>query len=518
MGCIKNIQNKEVKFNSQLETELEYKQRWRSIYIIYLTMFMMSLGFSIIVTGVWPYLDKLDPNAGKEFMGYIVAANPFAQMLFSPLVGFWCNKLNGNIRIPLLATLALFVISSAIYSSLELFDSYHKYWMLFSRFLVGISSANVAACRAHLSAATTLSERNQAVSMISLAQVIGFIIGPAIQAAVVPLGDTGSFFLGFIQLNMYTAAGWISVLFCIANFILFLPSFFQDHRISKKEAMLNQGAKTEEEFHKTSPNYFSAWTLIVVFFVLCFNFMLLETLGTSLIMDQFAWTKAMALKNMGIFMSVGGVVSIVCFALINPLCKKFPEVKVMIWGGFLFMVLGRAAHIPWGDDPPLIYDDTLKLNATFCNDNQILRNDTSNCIAELVGCPSSQKWCFYTRSMTLFQFILGFALTTVGYPIGVTLIQIIFSKVLGSKPQGVWMGLLTSAGCLSRVLGPVFVTYIYTEFGTNWTFGFTAVMMVVSTIWLICFHDKVSVKPVEIEPQAKELLDIKHTENNANDI
>lgn len=42
-----------------LETEIERKERWRSIYIIYFTMFLMSLGFSIILTGVWPYLGKV---------------------------------------------------------------------------------------------------------------------------------------------------------------------------------------------------------------------------------------------------------------------------------------------------------------------------------------------------------------------------------------------------------------------------------------------------------------------------
>lgn len=34
------------------------RERWRSVYIIYFTMFQMSLGFSIVLTGVWPYLDK----------------------------------------------------------------------------------------------------------------------------------------------------------------------------------------------------------------------------------------------------------------------------------------------------------------------------------------------------------------------------------------------------------------------------------------------------------------------------
>lgn len=45
--------------SDDLETEAQYKERWRSIYIIYFTMFLISLGFSIIVTGVWPYLDEV---------------------------------------------------------------------------------------------------------------------------------------------------------------------------------------------------------------------------------------------------------------------------------------------------------------------------------------------------------------------------------------------------------------------------------------------------------------------------
>uniref|UniRef100_A0A2A4JER6 Uncharacterized protein n=1 Tax=Heliothis virescens TaxID=7102 RepID=A0A2A4JER6_HELVI len=42
-----------------LETPQERRERWRSVYVIYFTMFQMSLGFSIVLTGVWPYLDKV---------------------------------------------------------------------------------------------------------------------------------------------------------------------------------------------------------------------------------------------------------------------------------------------------------------------------------------------------------------------------------------------------------------------------------------------------------------------------
>lgn len=57
-----------------LETAEQYVQRWRSIRIIYFTMFLMSLGFSVVLTGIWPFLDKVRtrhwfrPTASITFM------------------------------------------------------------------------------------------------------------------------------------------------------------------------------------------------------------------------------------------------------------------------------------------------------------------------------------------------------------------------------------------------------------------------------------------------------------------
>lgn len=42
-----------------IETISEYRMRWRSIRIVYFTIFLMILGYSIIITGVWPYLNKV---------------------------------------------------------------------------------------------------------------------------------------------------------------------------------------------------------------------------------------------------------------------------------------------------------------------------------------------------------------------------------------------------------------------------------------------------------------------------
>lgn len=527
----------ELKHDENLETAQEYKERWRSIYVVYFTMFIMSLGFSIVVTGVWPYLNSIDASADKAFMGLIVAANPFGQMLLSPVFGWWSNKL-GSIRIPLIFSLLVFTGASAIYSCLELWETHTKYWMLWSRFLVGVSSANVAACRSYLSAATKHSERTKAVSMISLAQVLGFVVGPAIQMAVVPLGSQGTWLIpDRLRLNMYTATGWINVLLALVNIYLFFPNVFRERKIAAKEALQKQGLKGENEkaaWKGFKPDYFAAWTLIIAFFVMVFNFMLMETLGTPLIMDQLAWSKEKSLWYMGLIMSVCAVCSILTFPLIPILSKRFSEVKLMIWIGFLMMVLGRISCFPFSGPLPEVYDVHFKLNLselckhmlknvrltsslnytnlnnTLMSFNRYLDLNTNNtkeisymtlnCGEDLVGCPSTQEWCQTVPAVTYIQFIFCYALTILGYPIGVTLIQTLFSKLLGSRPQGVWMGLMTGSGCLSRVMGPVFVTHIYEQYGTRWTFGMTSVMMAVSLLWLWYFQKRLEPKePAELD-------------------
>lgn len=74
------------------------------------------------------------------------------------------------------------------------------------------------------------------------------------------------------------------------------------------------------------------------------------------------------------------------------------------------------------------------------------------------------------------------------------------------------MGLMTGSGCLSRVMGPVFVTYIYTEFGTNLTFGFTTAMMVLSMIWLLWVSKRLTNK-LKYEETGTELRELNNFES-----
>lgn len=101
--------------------------------------------------------------------------------------------------------------------------------------------ANTAVTRSYISAATRFKERTWAISIISLMQVLGFVIGPSIQSVISFIGEEGYEISGDLRLNMFTTTGWLNSVAGIVNLVLFFPYFFQDYNIAAKEAMVCQG-------------------------------------------------------------------------------------------------------------------------------------------------------------------------------------------------------------------------------------------------------------------------------------
>lgn len=116
-----------------------------------------------------------------------------------------------------------------------------------------------------------------------------------------------------------------------------------------------------------------------------------ETLGSSLTMDQFAWSKSEALYYVGILMSVGAFIACAAFSLIDPLCRRFKESNVLIWGGFFLMVVGRVIVMPYRDEYPKLASEREYLT----ENGTIAYYDDDNPL--VLGCPvKSQPWCATT--------------------------------------------------------------------------------------------------------------------------
>ena len=134
---------------SQKETPEQRKKRMISLYIVHFCMATFALGYSIVLTGVLPYLRRLtNLSEGRliELFGWVVAINPIGQMIFSPPLG-WLTSRIGSIRLTCIITCLMYVTGNIIYSCLSLVSDGENGWyragvMLFGRLLVGIGTAN----------------------------------------------------------------------------------------------------------------------------------------------------------------------------------------------------------------------------------------------------------------------------------------------------------------------------------------------------------------------------------------
>lgn len=126
----------------------------------------------------------MDPEAGTQFLGLFISAQPLAQLFFSPLLGFLGNKF-GSIRIlSILSTLVL-ATGFVLYACVSALPGPRRWYLFAARFLIGAAAGlnrflhNL--CFSYIASATTVKERTTAISLFSLAGSTAFVLGPGIK-------------------------------------------------------------------------------------------------------------------------------------------------------------------------------------------------------------------------------------------------------------------------------------------------------------------------------------------------
>uniref|UniRef100_A0A2K6BAF5 Major facilitator superfamily domain containing 8 n=1 Tax=Macaca nemestrina TaxID=9545 RepID=A0A2K6BAF5_MACNE len=369
-----------------LETDEHYKSRWRSIRILYLTMFLSSVGFSIVILSIWPYLQKIDQTADTRFLGWVIASYSLGQMVASPIFGLWSNYRPR--KEPLVVSIFISVAANCLYAYVHIPASHNKYYMLVARGLLGIGAAST--------------------DEIEVPQ------GNIDQVAVVAIN--------------------------------------------------------------------------VLFFVALFIFAVFETIIAPLTMDMYAWTQEQAVLYNGIILAALGVEAVVIFVGVKLLSKKIGE-RAILLGGLIVVWVGFFILLPWGNQFPKIQWEDLHNNSipntTF---GEIIiglwKSPMEDDNERPTGCSIEQAWCLYTPVIHLAQFLTSVVLIGVGYPVCNLMSYTLYSKVLGPKPQGVYMGWLTASGSGARILGPMFISQVYAHWGPRWAFSLMC-GIVVLTITLL---------------------------------
>uniref|UniRef100_A0A8C9UQ02 Major facilitator superfamily domain containing 8 n=1 Tax=Spermophilus dauricus TaxID=99837 RepID=A0A8C9UQ02_SPEDA len=365
-----------------IETEEHYKSRWRSIRILYLTMFLSSVGFSIVIMSIWPYLQKIDQTADASFLGWVIASFSIGQMVASPIFGLWSN--HRPRKEPLVISIFISVAANCLYAYVHVPASHNKYYMLAARGLVGFGAARI------------------------------------------------------------------------------------------DEVQDSQGNIDQVAVVATN----------VLFFVILFIFALFETILAPLTMDMYAWTQEQAVLYNGIILAALGVEAVVIFMGVKLLSKKIGE-RAILLGGLIVVWVGFFILLPWGSQFPKIQWEDLHNNSipntTF---GEIMigfwKSAREYHTERPVGCPVEQAWCLYTPVIHLAQFFTSAVLVGIGYPACNVMSYTLYSKILGPKPQGVYMGWLTASGSGARILGPVFISHVYTYLGPRWAFSLVCVIILLT--------------------------------------
>uniref|UniRef100_A0A7N6BE04 Major facilitator superfamily (MFS) profile domain-containing protein n=1 Tax=Anabas testudineus TaxID=64144 RepID=A0A7N6BE04_ANATE len=473
--------------SASLHTVEDYRSRWRSIRVMYFTMFLSSVGFTIVITSVWPYLQKIDESADASFLGWVVAAYSLGQMVASPIFGLWSNKRPR--REPLVCSIFINLSANIYYAYVYLPRTNNKFHMLISRAFVGFGAGNVAVVRSYVAGATSLKERTSAMANMSACQALGFILGPALQACLSFIGEQGvTVKIIQLQLNMYTAPALLAAAFGLIN-ILLVVLVLREHHVDDDGRHINAINYTSEGMHYTeeSVDQVAVLTSNILFFIVMFIFAVFETIATPLSMDMFAWTRKEAVLYNGIIICCIGFESILVFLVVKVASQRFGDRPVLL-AGLAIIFCGFFILLPWGNHYPKIQWADVKNNSLVSRMSEA--TIASNSSLEPTGCPYEQTWCQYTPVIHLAQYISSDILIGVGYPACNVMSYTLYSKILGPKPQGVYMGWLTASGSGARTLGPIFVSHVYTILGPRWAFSLICGMVVGAIILLSSVYRK----------------------------
>ncbi|XP_019377628.1 PREDICTED: major facilitator superfamily domain-containing protein 8 [Gavialis gangeticus] len=490
------LEEGEGRYRDIVETQQHYKSRWRSIWVMYITMFLSSIGFSIVIMSIWPYLQKIDLTADASFLGWVIASYSIGQMVASPLFGLWSNYRPK--REPLVVSSAISVAANCLYAYVHVPASHNKFYMLVARALVGFGAGNVAVVRSYIASATSLTERTSAMANTSACQALGFILGPVFQTCFTLMGEKGVTWKTIhLQLNMYTAPVLLGALLGVINIILIF-AVFREHQVDDMGRQCKSINFEVEESEDASQDiqgnidHVAVVAINFIFFVILFGFAIFETIATPLTMDMYSWPRKEAVFYNGIILGGVGIESIIVFMVVKIISKKTGE-RALLHGGLIVVLVGFFILLPWGKKLPNIQWQDIKNNsiprATFSEIFTPLWNMQTtqlsfNHTEEPTGCPVVQSWCLYTPVIHLSQYIASDILIGLGYPACHVMSYTLYSKILGPKPQGVYMGWLTASGSGARILGPVFVSQIYTYFGPRWAFSLICGIVVLSLFLL----------------------------------
>ena len=420
----------------------------RILGLIFLTVFMDIIGFSIIIPLFPHLLNHYITTEGAQgtligmlssaaewlggtttfqktvlFGGLLSTLYSLLQFIFSPIWGSLSDRY-GRRQI-LTITLAGNALSYIIW----IFAG--QFWVVvLTRLLSGMMAGNIAVASAAAADVTDEKERTKGMAVVGVAIGMGFLVGPVI-------GGLSTILKPIYEANPFSTPALIAACMAGLNFILvqiYFPETLAEknraQRDSKRPSVFDLANVESRAVRRTSLAnliYQVAFTgmentvVFLTFFLFAYsahdNVYLFLFNGTCLIVAQgFARLLVKKIGQRGVVMS-GMILAIIAFTLVALIPTPTSELPIVGWGKSVFYV-----------------------------------------------------------GMGLLSFATGLILPSV---------SALVSLYSSPSDQGRNLGILRSAGSLARVIGPLSAAFLYFKTGSHQWVYFGAALLMLPALWVV---------------------------------
>jgi multidrug resistance protein len=291
----------------------------RSILVLFITMFLVMLGFGILIPVLPFYVRHFNGNAAT--LGFLMASYSVMQLFFAPLWGRLSDRIGR--RPVLLIGLSGYGVTFILYGLAT------HLWMLFAaRIMAGvISSATLPTAMAYIADVTTPEDRAKGMGIMGAAIGLGIISGPAVGGFVGQYGLSLPFFVA-------GAVALLNLPFAFA----YLPETLKPG--SEGSSTARPGLSLDLLHHPQLPLFLLALTI-------SFTMAMFESTFALFSADRVGLTA----RDMGVMFAVLGLLGVgLQGGGLGRLARRFGEVGMVTTAmlvsavGFLCMV--RAHSIP----------------------------------------------------------------------------------------------------------------------------------------------------------------------------
>lgn len=410
----------------------------RTLGLVFLTVFMDFLGFSIIFP-IYPQLLEhyfaIEPE-GSMFHGILEVARGIAgdndvavsalfggvlaalfsalQFVFSPLWGKLSDRVGR--RPVLLVTLSGTALAYLVWVFAGAF------WMVvLSRIIAGVMAGNIAVAQAAAADSTAGRDRSKAMALIGMGIAAGILCGPAIGGVSLwlsnkyGLGPESGF--GDFGLNAFSLTAGIAFLMACVNALVAFRSFPETNPPEKRAGVTRRGSIFD--LNSLDSKDLRRATLVNLLFFTAFAGM--ESTLTFVALDLFRYTPG---QNALMFTFIAVSMGLIQGGVVRRMGHKIGEVRMSIFG----LAAGFVAFLVVAAIPSLSPDAV------------------------------SEAWRQPVFYVGMFLFATAAGLTQPS-------LSALVSLYSDERSQGFHAGVFRSAGALARAIGPLVAALIYFKSG-----------------------------------------------------